>query len=129
MIYGIGCDVVDIDRFAAKLAAHPGLLPRLFTPAEQHLPPRSLAARFAAKEAAIKALGGSTIKNQNDSYDLSWQDLEVLPAQGQRPQFTATWGLQRALHLSAVTRLHLSLSHDGNIAQAYVVAERSEEGQ
>ncbi|MDO4242102.1 MAG: 4'-phosphopantetheinyl transferase superfamily protein, partial [Microbacteriaceae bacterium] len=66
MIFGIGCDTVSLARFAAKLGADPHLSPlakRLFTEAElaAQMTVRSLAARFAAKEALIKALGGSTI--------------------------------------------------------------------
>ena len=56
-IIGVGIDVVDIDRFGQTLERTPRLRERLFTPAERELPLQSLAARFAAKEAAAKALG------------------------------------------------------------------------
>ena len=55
-IVGVGIDVVDIERFMASLERTPGLRERLFTPAEAARPPASLAARFAAKEALVKAL-------------------------------------------------------------------------
>ena len=51
MIVGIGVDVVDIERFGRQLERTPGLRDRLFVPAERELNTRSLAARFAAKEA------------------------------------------------------------------------------
>ncbi|MFD0891954.1 4'-phosphopantetheinyl transferase superfamily protein, partial [Streptosporangium algeriense] len=54
---GIGVDVVDVARFAASLERTPSLRARLFTEAERGLAVRSLAARFAAKEAVAKALG------------------------------------------------------------------------
>ena len=57
MIVGTGIDVVDIARFAETLERTPGLRTRLFTEVERGLPMRSLAARFAAKEALAKALG------------------------------------------------------------------------
>ena len=57
MILGIGIDVCDLDRFAEALRRTPDLAERLFTPDERPLPPASLAARFAAKEAIAKALG------------------------------------------------------------------------
>ena len=69
MIVGVGIDVVDIARFQATLERTPGLLERLFTPAERDLKISSLAARFAAKEAAAKALGAPG--------DLHWHDAEV----------------------------------------------------
>ena len=57
MILGIGVDVVDIARFEAALERTPALRDRLFTEIERPLATRSLAARFAAKEAVAKALG------------------------------------------------------------------------
>ena len=60
---GLGLDLVDIERFATALARHPRMRERLFTPAERDYagsfadPAPSLAARFAAKEAVMKALG------------------------------------------------------------------------
>lgn len=57
MIVGVGIDVVDIARFERALTRTRGLSARLFTERERGLPPRSLAARFAAKEALAKALG------------------------------------------------------------------------
>jgi holo-[acyl-carrier protein] synthase len=51
VIIGVGIDVVDVARFVATLGRAPRLAVRLFTPAERDLPPASLAARFAAKEA------------------------------------------------------------------------------
>ena len=71
MIVGIGVDLVDIERFERTIARTPKLLARLFSPAERMLKPRSLAARYAAKEALIKALGGSD--------GVYWTEIEVTP--------------------------------------------------
>ena len=57
MIVGIGVDVVDLARFERAVGRTPGLIDRLFAPAERGLPLRSLAGRFAAKEAFSKAVG------------------------------------------------------------------------
>ena len=57
MIIGVGIDVVDVERFMATLERTPRLREKLFTVEERDLPPSSLAARFAAKEAIAKALG------------------------------------------------------------------------
>ena len=59
MIIGIGVDLVDIARFERTIERTPRLLERMFGPVERELPLRSLAARYAAREALIKALGGS----------------------------------------------------------------------
>jgi holo-[acyl-carrier protein] synthase len=58
VIVGVGIDVVDIDRFGASLERTPALRQRLFTESERGLPLRSLAARFAAKEASKARLAG-----------------------------------------------------------------------
>src|SRR5260370_21813809 len=58
VIVGIGVDLVDIARLDQALRRTPALAARLFTEGERGAPPASLAACFAAKEAAAKALGG-----------------------------------------------------------------------
>lgn len=124
MIVGVGVDLVDIARFTARIDAQPRLLDRLFTARERalRLSNASFAARFAAKEALIKALGGSTLAEGSAvETSIRWHDLEVL--RGGRPQFSPSDGLLRAFALTGVERAHLSLSHDGGIATAYVVLE------
>ena len=81
MIVGIGVDLVDIARFERTIERTPRLLERLFAPAERALPLRSLAARYAAKEALIKALGGSD--------GVHWTEIEITP-EARRPWFTLT---------------------------------------
>ena len=119
MITGIGVDTVAVTRFTAQLRRAPRLLPRLFTPAEQGLKPASLAARFAAKEALIKALGGSTVAGLS----LGWHDIEILGGSGKPPSFKQTPQLQRVFAALRVEAAHLSLSHDGDVAIAFVVLE------
>ncbi len=114
-VIGVGIDVVDIERFMASLARTPGLRERLFTPAEAGLPPASLAARFAAKEALAKALGAPV--------GLGWHDAEVVSEDSGRPLFTIRGSVaDRAAELG-VRSTHLSLSHDAGIASAMVVLE------
>ena len=77
MIVGIGVDVVDLTRFERAAARTPPLLVRLFTPAERTLPLHSLAGRFAAKEALIKALGTGFSRDARTLH-VGWGDrLEV----------------------------------------------------
>jgi len=117
-VMGIGVDVVDVERFRRALERTPALTGRLFgaLDLERDLPAHSLAARFAAKEASLKALGGN-IKG------FSWHDIQVR-GEAQRPPelvlsgVTATRAGERG-----VLRSHLSLSHDGGLAIAFVVLE------
>ena len=124
MIIGVGIDVVPVERFAQALRRTPGLRNRLFTAAEQQTPsggPRtgeSLAARFAAKEALAKALGAPV--------GLHWHDCEIVTDPDGRPWLTVSGTVAAVAKERGVDRWHLSLSHDGGIASAMVVAERLE---
>ena len=115
MIVGIGVDVCDVARFESSLRRTPELRERLFTVAERDRAPASLAARFAAKEALAKALrapGG-----------LGWQDAEVVTEESGRPVLVLRGSVLAAAEALGVVRTHLSLSHDGGIATAFVVLE------
>jgi holo-[acyl-carrier protein] synthase len=112
---GVGIDVVDIARFARSLARTPGLRHRLFTEVESGLPARSLAARFAAKEALAKALGAPR--------GLLWTDAEVVASPAGRPWLQVAGTVAAAAASLGVTSRHLSLSHDAGIASAVVIAE------
>lgn len=125
MIVAVGIDVVLVARFARALERTPLLADRLFTESERVTPsghprsPESLAARFAAKEAVAKALGAPT--------GLSWHDCEVVADPDGRPWLTVCGTVAAAAAERGVSRWHLSLSHDGGIASAMVVAERDTE--
>ena len=116
MIVGVGIDVVDVERFTRQLERVPALRDRLFTEAEKHLAPASLAARFAAKEAAAKALGAPV--------GLVWTDATVRRLDGGQPVLEVTGTVAARAAELGVDRFHLSLSHDAGIASAVVVAER-----
>ena len=120
MIVGIGVDLVDIARFEQTLARTPRLLQRLFSPAEQTRAPRSLAARYAAKEALIKALGGSD--------GVHWTEIEITPEASGRPWFTLSGSTAEVITERGITGLHLSMSHDAGFATAFVVAEAGSDG-
>jgi holo-[acyl-carrier protein] synthase len=115
VIVGVGIDVVDVARFTRSLERTPGLAVRLFTEEERGLPARSLAARFAAKEALAKALGAPR--------GLRWTDAEVRRAGDGRPSLRVAGTVATAAARLGVTDWHVSLSHDGGIAVAVVVAE------
>jgi holo-[acyl-carrier protein] synthase len=127
-VSGVGVDAVDVARFRRILARRPGFAARFFTETEQADagrspdPTESLAARFAAKEAVMKALGTGL-----GSFALT--DVEVQRSTGPGATRNAP---SVALHGSAATLavqrgvgvLHLSLTHTSQVAIAFVVAER-----
>ena len=115
MIVGIGVDVVDLARFERAIGRTPALSERLFTPAERTKSVRSLAGRFAAKEALIKALGGSA--------GVTWQDMEVVSDGERNPSFLLHGAVAELAAARGITDVHLSMSHDAGIAIAYVIAE------
>lgn len=121
MIVGVGIDVVPVERFAESLRRTPSLASRLFTAGEQltdtggQRSAESLAARFAAKEALAKALGAPG--------DLRWTDAEVVTDQFGRPHLEVRDTVAARAAQLGVTRWHVSLSHDGGIASATVIAE------
>ncbi len=121
MVIGIGVDVVDVERFAKSLERTPALKTRLFGSLDVgdigsgRAEVVSLAARFAAKEATLKALGGNIP-------DFSWHDVQVSRQPGQAPTLSVTGGAEHRAREKGITSWHLSLSHDGPVAIAFVVA-------
>lgn len=115
MIKGIGVDVVDVNRFMATLGRVPNLRQRLFTRAERDLPPSSLAARFAVKEAVAKALGSPG--------GMSWHDCEIRREMHAPPEVKITGTVKGVADSLGITTWHVSISHDAGIATAFVVAE------
>jgi holo-[acyl-carrier protein] synthase len=125
MIVGIGLDLVKIARLQAIAERwRDRFLVRLYTEAERRYcfrrasPYASLAARFAAKEAVLKALGTGW------SAGIRWVDIQVLnDAQG-KPVATAAGRAGALLREAGVTGIHISLSHDADYAIAQAILTR-----
>lgn len=115
VIIGVGIDVVDLARFERTLRRTGRLRERLFTPAERDLPLASLAARFAAKEAVAKALGAPA--------GLVWTDVAIRRGPAGRPVLEVEGSVAAAARDVGVRAWHVSLSHDGGLASAVVIAE------
>lgn len=129
---GIGIDAVDIDRFRRVLGRRPALAERVFTEAERADaadrgdPAQHLAARFAAKEAAMKALGAGI-------GGFALRDVEVVRVTGPgahrgAPSLRLS---DRAAALAAergVRQWHVSLTHTDQLAMAVVLAESGAPG-
>jgi holo-[acyl-carrier protein] synthase len=116
-VVGIGIDLVDVERFGALLARRSGMATRLFTEAERASAAGAvhrLAARFAAKEALLKALGAGLGA-------FAFHDAEVSTLASGQPVLALR---RRAAELSAaqgVQTVHLTMSHTAHTAGAVVV--------
>mgnify|MGYP001763990027 FL=1 len=123
MILGLGTDLVAVPRLEAMLSRHrERFLGRVFTPAEQAdclsraEPARHLAARLAAKEAAMKALGTGW------GLGVRWQDVEVQSEFAKPPVLRLSGAAQARADARGIRQALVSLSHDGDYAIAVVVA-------
>jgi len=124
MIVGLGIDLIEIERIRQIHLRHPGrFLARICTPAEaayvsMHADPAPrFAGRWAAKEAALKALGTGL----DDG--IRWHDVEILNDARGKPILTFhAKARQRAdaLHVSAI---HISITHSDTMAMAEVILE------
>jgi holo-[acyl-carrier protein] synthase len=124
MIYGIGTDIVASSRFQRFLDENnSAILARLFSKAEQATCEKRkdaascLAARFAAKEAFLKALGTGLRDG------ISWQDMEISNDALGKPELKLSGKAAELSHAQNLTGIHLSLSHDSGHAVAMIVLE------
>ena len=114
---GIGIDLLEVGRLERALERHPNLAERVFTSGElayareRHRPGRHLAARFAAKEAAVKALGLQR--------GVGFRDIEVVS--GEPPTLRLHGRAAEAASEQGV-ELAISLTHAQEMAAAVVVA-------
>ncbi len=121
MIIGVGIDVVPVARFETASVRTTRLIERLFTEAERFTAhglartPESLAARFAAKEAVAKAMGSPG--------GMAWHDAQVLVDDTGRPSLIVEGTVAAKAAELGIRSWHVSLSHDGGIASAVVIAE------
>lgn len=132
VIYGIGHDVLEIDRMAAIIEGKhaEAFIQRVLTPAERDLAVQRkgrlveyVSGRFAAKEAVTKAFGCGIGKI------IGFQDINILPTDTGKPvvHISATAWDRLALPGEREYKLHLSITHQPQIASAFVVVEQSEQ--
>ena len=118
----MGVDLVSVARFSAAIERTPRLLDRVFTVRELELSgglrPRmtSLAGRWAAKEAVAKVL--------IDNRGLQWHHCELLNGERGEPVLALTGTVLAAAEARGIDGWHASLSHDGSMAIAVVIASR-----
>src|ERR1700733_425239 len=120
MIVGLGVDITEIDRIEAAIARRGrALLERLFTPSEikyceRH---RNRAERFAAKEAAMKALGTGWARG------VRWVDIEVVREPSGKPTLKLSGATRAIADSLGVKHIAVTITHDGNTALAQVIFE------
>lgn len=123
MVVGVGTDLVSIPRMRAVLERYRDrLCQRLYTPEEtadgqrRPVPELHFASRFAAKEATMKALGTGW------GAGIGWREIEIVGPRGKPPAVRLSGRACRVAEEKGIRHLHLSLSHDGDYAVAFVVA-------
>ncbi|MCB5279088.1 MAG: holo-ACP synthase [Candidatus Cloacimonetes bacterium] len=123
MIVGIGVDIVNVGRVARLINTNPRFTEKVFTPNEASYanskasPAQSYAARFAAKEAFMKALGTGWDKG------VSWRDMEILNTDSGKPELYLSGITKQLAEQMGVLNIHISLSHEKEYAIAQVVLE------
>lgn len=129
-IVGLGVDVTPVDRIRAAWERHgTRLLAKLFHPGEVQRDPalgepfvEHVAGRFAAKEAAMKALGTGWGKG------VGWKSLKVERARGEAPRLVLLGEAARLAARRGANRCHLTITHGGGVAVAVVVLEAVDGG-
>ena len=126
-VLGVGTDLVDLDRFRLVLERTPSIVDRLFTEGEQQYattrrdPTERFGARFAAKEATLKALGlglGS----------VGFREIEVVRADSGAPSLVLHGRAATAARERGVGVWLLSISHTATLAHAIALAVRASSG-
>jgi len=124
MIVGLGLDIAEIDRIETAIRRHgEPFLERLFTPAEvsyceQHKNRfERYAGRFAAKEAAMKALGTGWTRG------VRWRDIEVTRESSGKPTLHLAGAARKIADGLGVQNISLTITHSGNLALAHVIFE------
>jgi len=126
MIVGIGVDIVDIGRVHGLLERYRDrFVQRVFTDAENLYASKSVktaerfAGRFAVKEAVLKAFG--TGKSQG----ILWRDVETVPGRMGRPKVNLYGNACKYMEILKANQIHVSITHDGGKAVAFVIIERT----
>jgi holo-[acyl-carrier protein] synthase len=120
-VIGVGIDVCDVERMRRALARTPGFAARVFTEDEQAYcrkrrdPVERFAARFAAKEAVLKAMGVGLGA-------CAFRDIEVVRAESGAPSLDLRGAAAKLAAARGIANWHVSLSHTSTVAEALVIA-------
>jgi holo-[acyl-carrier protein] synthase len=118
-ILGLGVDLADIERVGALLAKYPRFAERCFTAHEREYafrfsrPERRLAARFAGKEAVMKAMGTGWRR-------IGWQDIEITG--GGKPTVRMKGNATRRAAMLGISEVLVTITHTDTSALVMAVA-------
>lgn len=123
MIYGIGIDLIEIDRVRKAMEKTPRFASKVFTEREiasftngEKVRYESAAGLFACKEAVSKALGTGISK-------FKWTDIEILKEENGAPKCLLHGKAEEIAGEKGINRVHISISHDKNNAVANCIME------
>jgi holo-[acyl-carrier protein] synthase len=124
MIVGLGLDIAEVDRIQAAIDRHGrSFINRIFTTAEiaycekHRNRAERFAGRFAAKEAAMKALGTGW------SHGVRWVDIEVVRERSGKPTLKLSGASREIANRLGAKNIALTITHSGNTALAMVIFE------
>ena len=125
MIVSVGIDIIEVRRVRLVVERTPRFVERVFTPQERDYcaargaaSAQHYAARFAAKEAALKALGTGWTGG------VAWQDIEIVPLASGAPVLQFYGPARQLFERSGANVAHVSISHTSEHAVAQVILER-----
>jgi len=123
MVYGIGIDMIEVMRIEKQVSAGPRFVERIFTPHEidycekKKNKAQNFAARFASKEAFLKALGTGWRKG------IAFKEIEVVNDELGKPEIVLYGKAKQMAEERKIIRIQLSLTHLKEMASAIVILE------
>ncbi|WP_084524476.1 holo-ACP synthase [Lutispora thermophila] len=124
MIYGVGTDIIEIDRIRKAMERFPKFVERLFSAEElaylesKALKPQHVAGGFSAKEAVLKSMG-TGLRN------FKWKEIEIVRDMKGRPFVRLNGKAKDYADTNYIGDIHISISHSREFATATAVAEVS----
>ncbi len=124
MVVGVGIDLIEVARIERSVTSTESFMSKVFSSKEVDKCLKSnnkyqcLAARFAGKEAFMKAIGTGWSKG------IKWTEIQILNHESGQPYLCLSGKAEEAVQQLGVERMHISLSHLAEIASAVVVLEK-----
>ncbi|MBN1274215.1 MAG: holo-ACP synthase [Candidatus Aminicenantes bacterium] len=124
MIFGIGIDIIEVERINKQIMKETGFIEKIFTIKEREYceshknKAQNYAARFAAKEAFFKAAGTGWRGG------MAFHEVEVINDELGKPRLNLYGKTRRFIESQGITNLHVSLSHIRDMASSIVIIEK-----
>ncbi len=126
MIFGIGTDIIEIERVKKAISRSPGFVEKLFTEQElefykkKDMKAQHIAGGYSAKEAVLKALGTGL-------RGFRWKDIEILRNASGKPIARLGGNVKKFIESNGIGIIHVTISHSRGFAAATAVAESYQE--